>query len=200
VHSIGLTGGIGTGKSTVARLFADRGAAICDADEEAHALLAPGGGAVEAVVRSFGSEVLGADGGIDRERLGRLVFADTEARARLEAISHPLIARRLAEAARQALERGAPVFLVEAALLVETGRHRDFQTLVVVRADPERVRTRVAARDRLSADELDARIAAQTSEAERLAVADHVIDNGGSLEDTERQVKAIWRAVTESPG
>ena len=195
MHSIGLTGGIGTGKSSVARFFAERGAVVCDADEVAHTLLDAGGAAEAAVIAHFGPGILAPDGSIDRGRLGQRVFTDAAARSQLEAITHPLIGQRLAQAAREALAQGAPVFLVEAALLVETGRHRDFETLIVVRADPELVRTRVVARDGLSPTELEARIAAQASDAERLAVADHWIDNNGALEDTERQVRRIWSAI-----
>ena len=100
MHSIGLTGGIGSGKSSVARLFAERGAAVCDADEVAHALLGAGGAAEAAVSKQFGPEILAPGGTIDRARLGQRVFTDAVARMQLEAITHPLIAQRIAEAAR----------------------------------------------------------------------------------------------------
>ena len=195
MHALGLTGGIGTGKSTVARMLAHLGAVVCDADEQAHAVLARGGEAEAAVIEAFGETLLDADGAIDRARLGARVFADAADRARLEAITHPLINRRIAEAEARALEAGAEVFVVEAALLVETGRHRDSEALIVVRADPAVVRARVAGRDGLTPEAIEARIAAQAPERELLAAADHVIDNSGSPEQTERQVQRIWERI-----
>jgi dephospho-CoA kinase len=192
---VGLTGGIASGKSTVARLLAARGVPVLDADEVARDVVAPGTEGLAEVVAAFGPQVLGPDGALDRKRLGERVFADAEARARLGAIVHPRIAvesrRRLAALA----ERGAPYVVYEAALLVENGAYRMFPVLVVVCA-PEHARIqRIMERDGLGEAEARARLRAQLDDAEKRAVADFVVDNDGSRADLEAKVVKLDEAL-----
>ncbi|MDQ7006463.1 MAG: dephospho-CoA kinase [Acidobacteriota bacterium] len=193
----GLTGGIATGKTTVAGIFADLGAAVIDADPIVHQLLAPGGAGVAPVREHFGEEVLDPRGGVDRSRLGRRVFSDPAARRRLEALLHPLVIEVSEARIARILERDPPpgVLIYEAALLVETGRHTRFDRLVVVTAPLEvRVR-RLVERRGLSVEEARRRIGAQMPEEEKIALADHVIDNGHAVEQTRRQVERVYRLL-----
>src|SRR4051812_9025189 len=177
---IGLTGGIGTGKSTVARLIADRGVPVIDADTLAREAVQPGSPGLTAIASAW-PDAIAPDGSLDRARLGRIVFSDRAARARLEAMLHPRIAE-LADARVRALARaGHRLAFYEASLLVETGRHREMDGLVVVDApEPERI-ARVMRRDGLTAAEVGARLAAQAPVAEKRRVATRVIENGGDL-------------------
>ncbi len=187
---IGLTGGIATGKSTVARLIADRGIPIVDADQLAREAVEPGQPALVAIARLW-PQVIGGDGRLDRRRLGQIVFADADARRRLEAILHPRIAE-LADARAAALgAAGHPLAFYEASLLVETGRHRDFDGLVVVTASPEAQIARAMARDHLTRDQARARIDAQLPMADKAAVATHIIDNSGDPAATAAQVARL---------
>jgi dephospho-CoA kinase len=194
---VGLTGGLASGKSTVAAFFRGLGAFHVDADRIAHELLAPGGGAEREVAARFGAGILGAGGAIDRKALASIVFSDPRALADLNAIVHPRvrdeIGRRLAEHA--AGGSVAPVALVDAALLVESGIDRDLDALIVVACDVETQVARAVARGGLTEAEARARIAAQMPLERKLAAADHVIDNGSSLGETERQVRRVWEAL-----
>lgn len=194
---VGLTGGIGSGKSTVADAFAARSVPVVDTDRIAHQLTAPGGAAIESIREAFGAALIDAAGALDRHRMRRLVFADTAARARLEAILHPLIrAQAMAECAAS---RG-PYLLLVVPLLVESGALRETMARVlVVDCEPQRQRERVMRRSGLSADEADAIIAAQATRAERLAAADDVIVNDGGLPELEAQVEALHRRYLQ-PG
>lgn len=192
---VGLTGGICTGKSTVAEMFAARGAAVVDADEVAHRLQRPGEPTYRAIVAAFGGEILRPDGTIDRDRLGARVFADEAARRRLEAIMHPAIMASCEEGVRAAREAGADLCLVDAALLVEVGAQGRFDAVILVRAPEEvQVRRLMAARG-LDRDQALARVRAQLSTAEKARYADFLIENGGPLEETERQVAAVMEAL-----
>lgn len=175
---VGLTGGIGSGKTAVADLLARQGAAVIDTDAISHALTAPGGLAIEPLRREFGSSVIGQDGAMDRARMRELVFSDPQAKARLEAIIHPLIGQ---EVERQAGEREGAYQVFVVPLLVESGRWRDrVDRICVVDCDEATQVQRVQRRSGL-APEMIARIMnAQASRAERLAVADDVIVNDGS--------------------
>lgn len=192
---VGLTGGTGAGKTEVARLLAAHGAVVVDADALAREAVAPGTPGLAAVVAEFGGEVLSADGSLDRARLGRLVFADADRRAALEAIVHPYVARRSAE-----LMAAAPadaVIVYDVPLLVEKQLQAGFDVVVVVEAgEDERVRRLVAARG-LSEADARARIAAQAGREQRLAVADVVIDNGGDRASLAAQVARFWRKMSE---
>lgn len=184
---VGLTGGIGSGKSTVARLIADCGIAVLDADQIARDIVAPGEPAL-AEIAALWPQAVAPDGTLDRLTLGALVFADPEARAKLQAITHPKIQNRAMDRVRALEAQGHKVAVYEAALLVETGRHKDFDALIVVTA-PEDVQVdRAVTRGPLSEVEVRARLGAQLPLAEKIKVASHVIDNGGSLESTRSQV------------
>jgi len=194
---VGLTGGLASGKSTVAAFFRELGAFHIDADLITHELLAPGGDAVREVVARFGGRIVGAGGAIDRKTLAAIVFADPRALADLNALVHPRvregIARRIA--AHASCASASPVALIDAALLVESGIHRDLDALIVVACGEETQIARAVARGGLTEGEARARVATQAPLQEKLAAADYVIDNGGSLEATARQVRAAWTAL-----
>ena len=193
---VGLSGGIGSGKSTVARMLAAKGAVVVDADRIAHEVLAPGGAAVPAVGARFGPGVLGPDGGVDRAALRGVVVADPQARRDLEAITHPLIyaeiVRRIGDAPPDA------VVVIDAALLVETlGRSRlGLEALVVVAADEARQIERAVRRSGMTAEDAAALMAAQAPPERKLAAADYIIDNRGSLEDLVAGVDTLWRELS----
>jgi dephospho-CoA kinase len=198
---IGLSGGIGSGKSTVAGLLEARGAVIVDADRIAHEILSPGGAGVPAVAERFGPGVVGGDGGIDRPKLRSVVFADPAARRDLEAITHPLI---YAEMATRLGDSFAPdtVVVVDAPLLVETGGRDRFgmQALVVVAAEQSQQIQRVVARGGMTAGEAASVIAAQAPAERKLAAADYVLDNRGSPEVLEAGVETLWAELLERFG
>lgn len=198
---IGLSGGIGSGKSTAARLLEARGAVVLDADLIAHEILAPGGAAVKAVLERFGPGVAAPDGGIDRRSLRSVVFADPAARRDLEAITHPLIYAAMASRLGATFEPDT-VVVVDAPLLVETGgRDRvGMQALVVVAAEQSQQIERVVARGGMTAEEAAAVIAAQAPAERKLAAADYVLDNRGSLADLEAGVETLWTELLERFG
>lgn len=186
---VGLTGGIGSGKSTVADRFAHLGVPVIDTDAIARELTAPGGAALAPIHAAFGDAVMRADGTLDRAALRRLVFADSSARLQLEAILHPRI-RQAVEATTSTLH--APYVLVVIPLLVETGSYRDLLNRVLVVDCPETMQIeRVMARSGLTHDEVAAVMAAQAGRAERLAAADDVIVNAGSPEALATEVEAL---------
>ena len=188
---IGLTGGIGSGKSTVAGLLAARGARIVDADRIAREVVEPGTPGLEAVVAAFGQEVLTPEGALDRPALAAVVFADPDARRRLDGIVHPLVRARATE-----LVAATPpdaVVVQDVPLLVETGQAGSYDLVLVVEADLDTRVRRLVGRG-LVEEDARARIAAQASDEQRRAVADVVLDNSGSVEDLEAQVERFWAA------
>jgi len=188
---VGLTGGIGSGKSTAARMLQERGAVVFDADVLAREAVAPGTDGHRAVVERFGADVLAPGGELDREALASVVFADPAARRDLEAIVHPEVRRLFAEGS-EAYHDTDRVVVLSAPLLVETGMHSAFDVLVVV-AVPVEVQVERLMRDRgMSEDAIRARIGAQAPLEDKAAVADILLDNEGTLEDLERQVGRIW--------
>ena len=187
---VGLTGGIGSGKSAVAALLALHGAEIIDADLLAREAVAPGSPGLAAVALEFGDGVLTPDGALDRPALGRIVFGDADARRRLNALVHPEV-RRLAAARERELPPSAVVVQV-IPLLVETGQQDSFDVVVVVDAEPATQVARLARRDGLAPADAEARLAAQAGRAERLAAADHVIDNDGDLNLLPGKVARLW--------
>jgi dephospho-CoA kinase len=189
VLNIGLTGGIGSGKSTVSALLAERGAVVVDADRIARDLVEPGTPGLAAVVAAFGDGVVGPDGALDRPALAAVVFADPEARARLDAIVHPLVRARAAELAAAA--PADAVVVHDIPLLVETGQAARFDLVLVVRADQE-VRVARLVQRGLPEDDARARIAAQATDEQRAAVADVVLDNSGTREELASQVDRFW--------
>jgi len=193
---IGLTGGIGCGKSTVSAMLGDLGAAIVDADELARQVVAPGSPGLAEIVAHFGGDILDDQGALDRKKLGAIVFADPQARAVLESITHPRIAAAGREAIAAHCAAGADPVIYDAALIVERGLHKMMNGLVVVAVDPQVQLDRLQSRDGLSVADAQARIDAQLPLAEKLAVADHVIDNSGSLANTRAQVARLWQTLT----
>ncbi|WNV77423.1 dephospho-CoA kinase [Geodermatophilus sp. DSM 44513] len=186
---IGLTGGIGSGKSTVAGLLAARGARVVDADRIAREVVEPGTSGLAAVVSAFGPDVLTPEGALDRPALAAVVFADPAARRRLDGIVHPLVRTRAAE-----LVAAAPpdaVVVQDVPLLVETGQAASYDLVLVVEADQDTRVRRLVARG-LSEEDARARIAAQATDEQRRAVADVVLDNSGTVEDLEAQVERFW--------
>lgn len=193
--TIGLTGGIASGKSTVSRRLAELGATVVDADAIARALQEPGQPGLAGIVAEFGPGVLTAEGRLDRPALGALVFADPEARARLNALVHPLV-RREAERLAAAAEEDA-VLVEDIPLLVETGQHGRFDLVLTVQA-PERERVRRMVEDRGMAEaDARARIAAQATDDQRAAVSSTVLVNDGTVEDLRERVDAWWAAEVE---
>lgn len=188
---VGLTGGIGSGKTTVASLLETRGAVVFDADLLARDAIAPGTPGHERVLERFGPNVLAPGGGIDRDALAALVFADPAARRDLEAIVHPEVRRLFAESV-EAYEGTDAVVVFSAPLLVETGMHTAFEVLVVVSAPTDTQVDRLL-RDRgMSESAIRQRIDAQLPLEEKAAVADILIDNEGTLEELEGQVDRVW--------
>lgn len=191
----GLTGGIACGKSTVAGRFRDAGVTVIDADQIARQAVAPGTSGLKEIVKYFGTDVLRADGTLDRAKLGALVFGNEEKRKALNRILHPRIAGRTMNTAQELAARGEPFACYEAALLVENGAADTFRPLVVVVAPEAMQIARIIARDRLSEADARARIAAQMPVAEKAAVADYVIDTGGTMDDTLRQADDVLAKI-----
>jgi dephospho-CoA kinase len=190
VVRIGLTGGIGSGKSTVAALLAERGALVVDSDRIAREELAPGSPGLAAVVAEFGTGVLAADGALDRAALAAVVFTDPAARARLDGIVHPRVRARAAE-----LVAAAPadaVVVQDVPLLVETGQAGSYDLVVVVQADVDTRVQRLVGRG-MSADDARARMASQATDEQRRAVADVVLSNDGDRSALAEQVDRLWR-------
>lgn len=189
---VGLTGGIGSGKSTVAAMLADHGAEVIDADRLAREVVEPGTAGFDEVIERFGDEVVAADGGLDRARLAEIVFADEAARSDLNAIVHPRVGDRIASRLAQFSAEDEGIVVVDVPLLVEVGAERGYTAIVVVTA-PEEIRAqRVVDSRGLSPEQARARIRSQASDDERLAVATHVVDNSGDLDALRRQVDAVW--------
>jgi dephospho-CoA kinase len=190
---VGLTGGIGSGKSTVARFLGEHGAVIVDADVFARDAVRGGSDAFEAIVRRFGEEVVGPDGELDRPKLASIVFADRAALVDLEAIVHPEVRRMIADRIQAELDTDHVVVLVNP-LLIEMGAHRDCDVVVVISADPETQVTRTVARGMDEAD-VRARLAAQLPIEERARAADVLLDNEDTLEDLEAEVAVLWKSL-----
>jgi dephospho-CoA kinase len=192
---VGLTGGVGSGKSTVAEMLRELGATVVDADEAAHAVYEPGSPGFDAVVREFGDEYV-AGGRIDRARLGELVFHDDDARRRLNSIVHPLVRDWMALRTAEAAERGAEVVVQDVPLLFENGLERLFSTVVLVYAPEEVQVERLVSGRGITPDRARAMIAAQMPIESKRGLAHHVINNSGAREDTQAQVRAIWKQLT----
>lgn len=189
-----MTGGIASGKSAVADLLAQRGAVIIDSDVLAREVVAPGTPGLAAIADRFGPQILREDGSLDRPALGAIVFTDPDARAALEAITHPRIRAR-ADELRAAAPAGAVVIHV-IPLLVEANLVDRFDEVIVVDVPEEVQVERLRRRDGFTRDEAMARLAAQASRDDRLAVADHVVDNTGSLAELEASVDRLWGKLT----
>ncbi len=189
---IGLTGGIGTGKSTVAGMLAARGAAVVDADRLAREVVEPGTPALAEIAADFGPGVLNADGSLDRAATGALVFADEAKRLRLNAITHPRVGELMQQRIAAALSSPAPLVVVDIPLLFEGGRQGLFEGVMVVWAPPQVQLARLVERDGWDEAEARQRIDSQMPIDEKRALATWVIDNAGPVAATERQVAAWW--------
>jgi dephospho-CoA kinase len=193
---VGLTGSISTGKSTVSAMFAHQGARVIDADLLSREIVMPGQPAYARILEEFGSHLVLEDGSLDRKALGAIVFADPAKRKRLEEITHPAVGARQQRILSVLDEEGFEgIVLWDAALLFETGGVSKMDKVVVVFADPDTELRRLVTRDGFSEAEARARIASQMSIAEKAKRADYVIDNSGTREETERQVRAIHGAL-----
>jgi dephospho-CoA kinase len=192
VLKVGLTGGIGSGKSTVSRQLSSYGAVVIDADVVAREVVAPGSPGLAQVVAEFGTAVLRPDGSLDREAVGALVFADPARLAALNAIVHPLVGARMDELEEQARADGAPVVVLDVPLLAENGLAPLYDEVVVVDCPVEVAVRRLVELRGMTEEDARARIAAQATREQRRAVATHVLDNSGTPEQLAQQVRALW--------
>ena len=191
---IGLTGGAGSGKSTVAGMFHELGAAIVDADEAAHAVYAPGTDGFDAVVAAFGRDYVRA-GQVDRAKLGAVVFSDADARARLNAIVHPRVRQWMADRTAEAAERGAEVVIHDVPLLFENGLQSLYSATVLAYARPATQLSRLTGERGVARERAESMLASQMPIDEKRSLADHIVDNDGSLAETRRQVEEVWARV-----
>ena len=203
---VGLSGGIGSGKSTVSRRLAALGATVIDADAIVHELQAPGSPMLAEIAAAFGPGVIDAEGRLDRAALGAIVFRDAAARARLGAIVHPPVAAEIARRVARARSDAAPVVVLDIPLLFEgrragtgTAAALPYDATVVVWAPEDAQIERQIARDGCSREEALRRVRAQLPLHEKKALADFVIDNSGTPEETERQVLALWESLSRTP-
>ena len=196
----GLTGGIGSGKSTVASLLRERGVPVVDADELSREAVAPGSPGLAEVVQAFGPEVVAADGSLDRKRLGALVFSDELARKRLNSLTHPRVRQLSAERFARLAEQGVSLAGYDVPLLFEVGLDAVLRPTVVVVSSEANQLARIMARDGLSEAEARARIAAQLPLPEKRRRADHVLDNDGSIADLAVQVDELLHELRASAG
>ena len=191
---IGLTGGIGTGKTVVSQILRELGAEVIEADRVGHEAYQPGTEAWQAVVREFGQDVLQPSGEIDRKRLGAVVFGDPKALERLNAIMHPRIYRMVEERLAKLRVQGVRAAVVEAAILIEAGWTPLVDEVWVVTAEEEEVIRRLQGRTALSEEQVRSRMRSQMSSAERVAHADVVIENKRDLADLRDQIESVWRS------
>ena len=191
----GLTGNIGSGKSTVAAMFREAGIPVLDADRISREVTAPGSPAFRDVVEEFGPGILGADGAIDRERLAGIVFSEPPRRAVLERITHPAILAAMRKSLSRLAREGHPAAIVEAALIHESGRKGLVEAVISVRCDPSVQLRRLAARGGMTREQAEARVAAQMDPEEKALASEYVIDNSGELEATRRQVEALVQVL-----
>ncbi len=195
---VGLTGGIATGKSTVARMFAERGAAVLDADEMVRELQKPGTSVYEAIVEAFGTLILRDDGTIDRKSLGEIVFRDEKGRRQLETIVHPALVAAVQQRVAQLRTQGVSICVVELPLLIEAESERRFDSVVVVTAPQEVQVGRLMADRGLTREEALARIRSQMPLSEKVTRAHFVIENGGDLWETEQRVQEIYEVLFQT--
>ncbi|HEX4834075.1 MAG TPA: dephospho-CoA kinase [Trebonia sp.] len=194
---VGLTGGIGSGKSAVSARLAAHGAVVLDADKAARAVVEPGTPGLALIAREFGPQVLREDGTLDRPKLGEIVFADDARRAALNAIVHPLVRMRMRAAEEAAAaKQGAGVIVVhDVPLLVEGNRGGEFDVVIVVDVPPEVQSDRLTRLRKMTPEQAAARIAAQATRDQRLAAAGIVIDNSGTLADLDQRVAEVWAGL-----
>jgi dephospho-CoA kinase len=198
VKLVGLTGGIASGKSTVATMLRELGAKIINADDLARVIVQPGKEAWKEIVAAFGQEILLPDRTIDREKLRTTIFQDAAARKRLDSITHPRI-RALAQTRAQELAaKGSAIVIYEAPLLFETDAHLWLRPVILVASEDALQRRRLKARDHLDEAEIDRHIKAQMPLSEKRTLADYIIDNSGDLDELKKQVKDVWAKMASS--
>ncbi len=190
---LGITGNIASGKSTVAKELARRGAVVVDADQLAREVVESGSSSLKKMVKVFGTEILQNDGHLDRDKLGQMVFADVKVRAMLNRIVHPEIAKKSIEQLQELKQRiDIPLIVYEAPLLFEVGAEKRVDKVLVVKIDPEEQLKRLMERDRFTAASAQQRIVAQMPQQQKLTQADFVIDNSGSVAETLKQIDILW--------
>lgn len=194
---IGLTGGIASGKSTVSKMFRDLGVLVIDADVVARDVVRPGSDALVDIQNEFGTEVIQASGELDRDALGKIIFSDPTARAKLNGFTHPRIAMEMLRHAQEAGESGHRIVIYDAALIVENGLHHALGGLIVVAASPTSQLARIQKRDGLNTEDAQKRIDAQLPLSKKIEVADWVIHNDGTLDQTSSQVEAVFGELRE---
>lgn len=197
MHLFGLTGGIASGKSAVAARLRERGVPVIDADQLAREAVLPGTEALKAIVKEFGEGILLGDGSLDRKKLGQIVFADEAKRKALNAIVHPAVSMLTFARSKELRDEGEALVAYEAALIVENGIADAFRPLVVVAAPDDLQIRRMMSRDGITEDEAKARLRAQMPLAEKIAKADYVIENTGSIADVERRTDEVLAALCE---
>lgn len=193
---LGLTGGIASGKSLVSGFLRNAGLPVIDADQLARDVVLPGRTAYKKILRTFGRDLLQEDGGIDRSRLASLVFSDAEKRKLLESITHPEIFREISKRVASLRKEGHRFLVIDAALLFESGLSDYVDKVLLVRAEPQEQLRRLMERDGIDETEALRRIAAQMSDAKKREKADFIIDNSGSIEDTQRQTLEVLRQIS----
>jgi dephospho-CoA kinase len=193
---LGVTGNIACGKSCVAEILCNKGATLLSADQLAREVVMPGTVLLDELVSQFGTQILTADGSLDRDNLGRRVFADETARLRLNVLLHPAIATLAEERLAELVASGAELIVYEAPLLFEAGAEGRVDKVLVVTINPEQQLRRLIARDHFDEIEAKKRIAAQMSQQEKAARADFLIDNSGSLAELECAVEKLWQKLT----
>jgi len=192
---IGLTGGIASGKSTVAKLIRDKGIPVIDADQVAREVMSPGSPVLDEIAKQFGPEFLQEDGSLDREKMGSLVFSDPQSRQKLNQITHPAIGMRAAEIMQSYEDQGEPCIVYEVPLLFEAGLHQIFQPIILV-AIPKTVQVqRLISRDHISEQDALARIESQMSLEEKEKLSDYIIDNTKEIEDLTEQIQSIFNEI-----
>ncbi len=197
MHIYGLTGGIASGKSSIARVFGELGAPVIDADILARAVVGPGSEALKEIVARFGEEVLQADGSLNRQSLGAIVFANKDARDALDKITHPRISAAAQDAIKVLADQGHAIAIYEAALIVENGLQAWMQGLIVVTVPTDVQLLRLMARDNLDEADARTRIDSQLPLADKIRVANHLIDNAGTPNETREQVVSLWKVLQE---
>jgi dephospho-CoA kinase len=194
---LGVTGNIASGKSLVAELLRQKGAAVLSADQLARDVVAPGTAVLESLVKTFGRQMLTSAGSLDRERLGRLIFADGEAREKLNRLLHPAIAELAVQRLALLVQSGAPLVVYEAPLLFEAGAEKRVDKVLVVWLEPQLQLNRLMARDHLAEAEARQRLAAQMPQTEKISRADFLIDNSGSPADLVHKVDQLWSELVD---
>ena len=193
---VGLTGGSASGKSSVAKMFAELGAAVIDADQVSREICMPGGTAIKPIREEFGDGVIDEAGALDRTAMRRIVFSDREKLTKLESILHPLIYQEIGNWLYRQKEKGVSVAIIEATLLIEAPPPTPPEALIVVVCDVETRIQRVKRRDSFDEDHIRQVLANQSTDEERIRHADYVIENNGSIEQTKKRVKEVWKILT----